>query len=237
MATLKAATGQTLPFLAASKSRVPEDGAESLGAHCEGPFINPLKNGIHKRSVLQMPSGIEALEACYGLENLNPSVAGCLPSIKLITIAAELDESNTVISTLKSRGIISSIGHSTSTYAQMAQAADLGATMITHLFNAMTEPHHRTPGIFGILGSQEQDEGRKTKRRPWFGLIADGIHVHPSMIRVAYSAHPDGCILVTDAMAVLGLPDGDYTWTNGEVIEKRGGKVTLKGTEGTIAGR
>ena len=235
--------GQNLPFLAASKTRVPEDGAESLGAHCEGPFINPLKNGIHKRSVLQKPTSIEALEACYGLENMKPSTTDHLPTVKMVTIATELDESHTVIPALQSRGIIPSVGHSTATYAQMSDAVDLGATMITHLFNAMVEPHHRTPGIFGILGLQEKEyedkdkEGQTARRRPWFGLIADGIHVHPSMARVAYNAHPNGCILVTDAMAVLGLPDGDYTWTNGEVIEKRGGKVTLKGTDGTIAGR
>ena len=167
---------------------------------------------------------------------MNPAAVSHAPTIKMVTIATELDDSHTVIPTLHSRGIIPSVGHSTATYAQMCQATDMGATMITHLFNAMSEPHHRTPGIFGVLGSQQEEKERQT-RRPWFGLIADGIHVHPSMVRVAYNAHPDGCILVTDAMSVLGCPDGDYVWTNGEVIEKRGGKVTLKGTDGTIAGR
>ena len=201
-----------------------------MGAHCEGPFLNPERHGIHKKEVLQKPNSIAALEACYGRDNLLPSAAQ--PSrIKMVTIAAELDETETVVRELRERGIIVSVGHSSATYPQMFHAAKQGATMITHLFNAMNQPHHRDTGMFGILGAQE---GLK---RPWFGIIADGIHVHPSMIKVAYNAYPQGCILVTDAMAVLGLDDGDYSWTNGEIVEKRGGKVTLKGTDGTIAGR
>jgi N-acetylglucosamine-6-phosphate deacetylase len=72
--------------------------------------------------------------------------------------------------------------------------------------------------------------------RPYYGIIADDIHVHPSFIRVAYNAHMDGTILVSDAMSMLGLPDGIYNWTNGEVIAKKGGKLTLRDTD-TIAGR
>lgn len=96
------------------------------------------------------------------------------------------------------------------------------------MFNAMLQPHHRDPGIFGLLGSE-------TCRRPYFGLICDGVHVHPNCIKMAYNAHRSGTILVTDAMSTLGLPDGTYPWTNGDDIEKREGKMVLVGTD-KIAG-
>jgi N-acetylglucosamine-6-phosphate deacetylase len=181
------------------------------------------------KELMQRPTGIEALEACYGAENMRSS-AMQPPAIKAVTIATELDDSQTVVQDLRSRGILVSVGHSTSTYSQMCKAVGLGATMVTHLFNAMNQPHHRESGIFGILGAASLS-------RPFYGIIADGVHVHPSMVTISYNAHPDGCILVTDAMAALGLPDGEYPWANGEVIEKRKGIVTLKGSGGRIAGR
>jgi N-acetylglucosamine-6-phosphate deacetylase len=196
-----------------------------LGAHCEGPFINPEKNGIHKKEVLQqISSGISELEACYKAENLR------LPVVKMVTMAPELDKTASVIQELASRGIIASIGHSNATYEQMCSAVQQGATMVTHLFNAISTPHHRSPGIFGVLGAQDG------LVRPCYGIIADDIHVHPSFIKVAYDAHPEGVILVSDAMSMLGLPDGKYHWTNGDYILKNGGKLTLEDTA-TIAGR
>ena len=214
-----------MPLLEARTSRDPEDGSESLGAHCEGPFLNPEKNGIHKKEALQTPSSYAKLEACYGSANLYS------PRVRMVTFAPELDQSKSVIKGLKSKGIVASIGHSTATHNQATSAVKQGATMITHMYNAMPQPHHRDTGIVGILGAQEGIS------KPYFGIIADGIHVHPNMVQLAYSAHPKGCILVTDAMSVLGLPDGDYPWTNGEIIEKRGPQVTLKGQAGKLAGR
>lgn len=103
--------------------------------------------------------------------------------------------------------------------------------MITHLFNAMRPLHHRNPGVFGVLGIAE------TLQRPYFGVIADGIHLHPTSIKIAFNAHPEGFILVTDAMHLVGLPDGVYEWTNGESIVKKGPRLTLEGTLDKIAGR
>jgi N-acetylglucosamine-6-phosphate deacetylase len=104
--------------------------------------------------------------------------------------------------------------------------------MITHLFNAMESLHHRNPGIFGLLG-QGADPAQP---KPFFGIIADGIHLHPSAINIAWNAHPEGFILVTDAMALVGLPDGVYDWTNGDRIVKKGYTLTLDGHENKIAG-
>jgi len=219
---------KVLHHLAATTKRDPTLGSSSLGAHCEGPFLNPSRNGIHKLSVLQTPNSFSALAACYGEHNLTPSQTAPA-TVKYITFAPELDSSKTVIQELASRGIISSPGHSAATYEQITEAVNAGATMITHMFNAMNQPHHRAPGIVGMLGAENPN-------RPFYGIIADGIHVHPSFIKLAYNAHPDGCILVTDAMAMMGLPDGRYEWTNGEVIIKKGALLTLDGTNGTIAG-
>jgi len=103
--------------------------------------------------------------------------------------------------------------------------------MITHLFNAMQPLHHRNPGMFGLLGQASTPEHPK----PFFGVIADGIHLHASAINIAWNAHPEGFILVTDAMSLVGLPDGVYDWTNGERIIKSGALLTLEGSD-KIAG-
>lgn len=136
---------------------------------------------------------------------------------------------STHIADLVSRGLIYSIGHSDANYEQALRATENGATMITHLFNAMRPFYHRNPGVFGLLGQSEHS-------RPYYGLIADGIHLHPTSIKIAYNAHPDGVVLVTDAMRLCGLPDGTYEWTNGERIVKTGARLTLEGHPDKIAG-
>lgn len=191
-----------------------------------------MKNGIHKRSVLQTPTSISSLLSTYGADNLNLPASGGPARVKYVTLAPELDPSRTVIRELKARGIGVSIGHTAATFQDVGNAVDDGAGMITHLFNAMEQPQGREAGVFGALGMQER-QGRK---RPFFGIITDGVHVSESMVRVAWEAHREGCILVTDAMSVLGCEDGDYSWTNGEVIEKRGARLVLKGSAGKIAG-
>jgi N-acetylglucosamine-6-phosphate deacetylase len=135
-----------------------------------------------------------------------------------------------LIPKITSRGIIYSIGHTEATYEEASLAVAQGATMITHLFNAMRPLHHRNPGVFGVLGLAE------SLPRPYFGIIADGIHLHPTSIKIAFNAHPEGFILVTDAMHLVGLEDGVYEWTNGERIVKKGSKLILEGTVDKIAG-
>ncbi len=135
-----------------------------------------------------------------------------------------------IIPEITSRGIIYSIGHTEATYEEASQAVAAGATMITHLFNAMRPLHHRNPGVFGVLGIAE------SLPRPYFGIIADGIHLHPTSIKIAFNAHPEGFILVTDAMHLVGLEDGVYEWTNGERIVKIGARLVLEGSD-KIAGR
>jgi N-acetylglucosamine-6-phosphate deacetylase len=218
---------KALPFLGPSgAARDPSLGSESLGAHCEGPFLNPTKNGIHNASILREPTnGISDLEACYGAGNLHSS-----SSVKLITLAPELGGALESIQPLTDRGIVVSIGHSEATYEEAKASIKAGAGMITHLFNAMQPLHHRNPGIFGLLGTPSS-----SIRKPYFGIIADGIHLHPTSIKIAWNAHPEGLILVTDAMRLAGMPDGTYDWTNGSRIIKQGPLLTLE-ENGKIAG-
>lgn len=218
---------QALPFLGPSGSaRDAAYGSESLGAHCEGPFLNPTKNGIHNASVLQAPvNGVSDLAVCYGPSNLQA------PSpIKLITLAPELPGALSAIQSLVDHNTIVSIGHSEATYEEAKASIKAGASMITHLFNAMRPLHHRNPGIFGLLGTASS-----SVKKPYFGIIADGIHLHSTSIKIAWNAHPDGLILVTDAMRLAGMPDGVYDWTNGSRIIKQGALLTLE-ENGKIAG-
>ncbi|KAH6617935.1 carbohydrate esterase family 9 protein [Chaetomium sp. MPI-SDFR-AT-0129] len=251
---------KVLPYLGPSgASRRPHDGAESLGAHVEGPFLNPTKNGVHNPAILRVAETFSDLEEMYGAANLTPASdfdpAPSSPSsssssvrsrsssdplssapIKMITAAPELGAMASLIPALTARGILVSIGHSEATYEEASTAVAAGATMITHLFNAMRPLHHRNPGIFGVLGVAPAPNDQD--KRPYFGLIADGIHLHPATVKIAWHAHPAGMILVTDAMHMVGLPDGRYPWTNGEgehYIVKKGNVLELEGT-GIIAG-
>lgn len=216
---------KALPFLGPSGAdRNPDDGAESLGAHVEGPFMSATKKGVHNLSILRAATdGFVSLEECYGAENLTSS------TVKMITAAPEVEGIMDSIPELVSRGIVFSIGHTEADYETAAEAIDKGAMMVTHLFNAMKPLHHRDPGIFGLLG---QNHGAK---RPYFGLIADGIHLHPTTVKIAWAAHPQGMVLVTDALALMGMDDGIYEWTNGDRIVKKGPNLTKEGTD-TIAG-
>jgi N-acetylglucosamine-6-phosphate deacetylase len=259
-----------LPHLGPSdQTRQPSDGAESLGAHVEGPFLSPAKNGIHNPDVLQQAHSFSDVETCYGAENL--------PKITMMTAAPELGNMTSLIRTITSKDIIFSIGHSDGTLEDAQSALAAGATMVTHMFNAMRPFGHRDPGIFGLLGQSEstsRPSSPKTSKpsspraskpssprsstastprsrlsicsntsepaepplaKPYFGLIADGIHLHGSSISIAYNAHPSGTILVTDAMYFAGCPDGTYEWTNGERIIKEGPVLRLE-ANGRIAG-
>lgn len=120
--------------------------------------------------------------------------------------------------------------------------------MITHLYNQMNPHHHREPGPLGILGgTTDIDPANETKllgegdplhhrpTRPYFGVIADGHHVHPASIRLAHLTHPEGLVLVTDALMLLGGEDGTVDWLTRR-LTKKGIKVMLEGTD-IIAGR
>jgi N-acetylglucosamine-6-phosphate deacetylase len=159
----------------------------------------------------------------------------------MVTLAPERAGALDSIQTLSEHGVIASIGHTAATYEQAVLGVKAGSKVVTHLFNAMNQLHHREPGIFGLIASSKDrvfdermdlaDDGR-----PYFGIIADGIHIHPASIRLAYNAHPEGLILITDAVMFMGMEDGTYEWTNGQRTVKEGMTLKLEGTS-TLAGR
>lgn len=156
------------------------DGAAILGMHLEGPFISAARRGVHPRLTLT-PAG-EALER-----------VAHLTSLRLITLAPELDGAGAAIAALARRGIVVSLGHSEATLEQADDAIAAGARMGTHLFNAMRPMHHRDPGIAAaILSSQA-----------YAAVIPDGVHVHPAMLRLAVRARGAARIILTTDRAPL----------------------------------
>ncbi|KAI8595143.1 hypothetical protein EDD21DRAFT_409311 [Dissophora ornata] len=210
-------------------------GASTLGAHVEGPFINEARIGAHELKVLQASAknGYKDFQAVYGFEGETPEEQNKLTreklsSVKIITCAPELEGIMDSIPDLVKAGITVSVGHSMANISQAEEAVEKGATFITHLFNAMPQFHHRDPGVIGLLGS------RFDLPRPYYGLICDGIHVHPNSVKIAYDSHPEGVILVTDAMSAMGLSPGNYQLGNMNVTKEED-RVYIEGTD-TLAG-
>lgn len=164
-------------------------GATPLGLHLEGPFLSPAAAGAHPPDLLRAPDADEA-------SGWSPE-AGIL----LVTLAPELDGALDVVETLRSNGVVVSIGHSQATAAQVDAAIAAGATSVTHLFNAMSPLHHREPGVAGTALHDA---------RLSVGLIADGVHVDPRVVRIAERALGDRLLLVSDAVALLGVDGHDH---------------------------
>ncbi|CAG9771367.1 unnamed protein product [Ceutorhynchus assimilis] len=172
-------------------------GATILGAHVEGPFINTIKKGAHpEECISNFQQGMLQVESTYG----------SLENVRILTLAPELVNSSVVIRKLKEKNIVVSLGHSMADLNTSEEAMLSGASLITHLFNAMLPFHHRDPGLVGLLASDKMTETNSIS----FGIIADGIHTHPAALRIAYRIHPDGLILITDAISALGLETGKH---------------------------
>ena len=195
-------------------------GATLLGAHTEGPWLNPTKKGAHDSSLMLSPTGSSAV-AVYG----EPNVCS---SIKMVTLAPELPGSLELIRTLtRDHGIVVSLGHSAAAYECGLEALRAGARTLTHVFNAMNPLHHRSPGLAGLISSPEA---------PFYSLIPDGIHLHPATLAMAFRANPERCILITDSIEVAGLPDGLHPGHSQipHAQRKEGNKVTIDGTDTLI---
>lgn len=194
----------------------PTTGAQILGVHLEGPCLNYQKRGAHPAEYL-LPLTID---------NINSVLGKYAHIVKVITLAPELDSTGEVIPYLRSLGITVSLGHSQATVAQAQQAFALGATMVTHAFNAMPPLHHRQPGLLGAA---------ITHPGVMCGFIADGEHVSPVMLQILLRAslEQQGLFLVSDALAPLGLPDGVYPWDNRQITVTNG---TARLPDGTLSG-
>lgn len=185
-----------------------------LGAHLEGPFLARERRGAHPEQHLAAPSPEALAERIGGFED----------QIALVTLAPELQGAEAVIAALRQRGIAVSLGHSTATEAQAQAAFEAGVAMLTHSFNAMAGLHHRAPGpvaaavLHGGIA---------------LGLIADGVHVAPAMAVLLQRLAPDQLVLVSDALAPYGLPDGTHRWDERALIVEQG---SCRLEDGTLAG-
>jgi N-acetylglucosamine-6-phosphate deacetylase len=180
---------EALPAIGAAATGS-SSGARVLGVHLEGPFINPKKRGAHAAAHILRP---DAELLCHLLD---------LGPVRMVTIAPELEGAGELAALAANRGAVVSAGHTDVAFEPAYGALDGRVAGVTHLFNAMSAMHHREPGLPGAVFAHP---------RAVCGLIADGLHVHPEMVGLAFRMlGPDRLCLVTDAIAAAGMEDGEY---------------------------
>ncbi|MFJ1607916.1 N-acetylglucosamine-6-phosphate deacetylase [Streptomyces sp. NPDC088253] len=196
-------------------SELAEQG-DIAGIHFEGPFISPCRKGAHSEELLRDPDPAEVrklIDAARGRASM-------------VTLATELPGGIDSVRLLAEHGVIAAIGHTDATYEQTVEAIDAGATVATHLFNAMPALGHRTPGPIAALLEDE---------RITVELINDGTHLHPAALQLAFHhAGADRVAFITDAMDAAGFGDGRYRLGPLEVEVSEGVARLVEG--GSIAG-
>jgi N-acetylglucosamine-6-phosphate deacetylase len=194
----------------------PFDAAKPVAIHLEGPFVSHAKRGVHPVASILDPS----------LATFDRFQQAARGNIRLITIAPELPNALELIRHATAQGVRVSMGHSNATAAEALAGIAAGAVSATHTFNAMRALSHREPGILGVVLDTDH---------LYAEAICDGVHVHPSMVRLWLKAKGDRrAILVTDGMSATGEPDGDYLLGD-LAVELREGVCLLRGTD-TLAG-
>lgn len=185
-------------------------GAQLMGAHMEGPFINIQFKGAQNSEYIIPPS--------WDLVKAYKDV------IKLVTLAPELPGSEELIKELKKNNIVVSMGHSAAFYDEAVKGVEAGISHCTHLFNAMTGVHHRNPGVASVALATDV----------YCELIADKIHVHPGLYELVKKAKGiDRITLITDCIEAGGMVDGTYSLGGQPVIVKNG---AARLEDGTLAG-
>ncbi|MHB8974618.1 MAG: N-acetylglucosamine-6-phosphate deacetylase [Pirellulaceae bacterium] len=190
-------------------------GARLLGTHLEGPFISLKKRGMIRPDCIGLP-------CARTLDEIQSLVKGTL---RMMTIAPELPDCLPLVRNLVSAGCVAAIAHTNATYDETMNGFEAGVSHVTHLFNAMPSLHHRDPGpllaIFNNPAITVQ-------------LIADGVHLHPALVSfVCRTLGVDRCVLITDGIQALGLPNGTYTY-NGMEYAACGGVARYY--DGTLIG-
>ena len=186
------------------------NGAQVLGCHAEGPFINPKKKGAQAESCIQRP---DAEKLCPWAD-----------VIRLMTLAPEMDGALECIRAARKMGITLSMGHTDATYDRALAGIGAGVTHATHTFNAMPPLNHREPGVVGAaLGDN----------RVFCELICDTFHVHPALFTMVAKTAGDRLVLITDSIPVAGLPDGPHDQMGATVVVDG---MKLRFPDGTIAG-
>jgi N-acetylglucosamine-6-phosphate deacetylase len=200
---------------AAVKALAAEPGtARVLGLHLEGPYLNAARAGGHLVPNLRRP----ALEELIYVDS---------EVVRLVTLAPELPGSLPFIRALVGQGVGVGLGHSEASYEQARAAVDQGASWGPHVFNHMSGLHHRHPGIAGLMLADD---------RVRVGLIADGVHLHPAVLRfVAAAKGPERVTLVSDSVAATGMGKGDYTLGSQRlVVENNAARLPAGGLAGSL---
>ncbi len=198
--TVTAGVDKTLVSLEKLADLIEQDArpgqARPIGLHLEGPFISHQKRGVHPPAEIQPPS-IPLFDRFWQASRGH---------IKLMTIAPETPGAIELIRHAAALGVALSLGHSDADAAQTLAGIAAGGRSFTHTFNAMRSLDHRDPGITaGALGLFSESADLYSE------IICDGIHVHPTMVRLWHNAkHRDRAVLITDAISATGMPDGDY---------------------------
>jgi N-acetylglucosamine-6-phosphate deacetylase len=187
------------------------------GLHLEGPFLSPARRGA------QDPRHMIAPDVAV-FERLHAAARGHL---RVITLAPELPGALAVIQAATRAGVTVAVGHTDATAAVTLAAIDAGATHATHLYNGMRPPHHREPGAVGALLDRDEVTCE---------VIADGVHLDDIVVRLtARAAGPGRLVLVSDAMAAAGMPDGSYQ-LGSQRVTVAGGVARLLEDRASIAG-
>ena len=212
-------------LLAVRRAReTPPRGARVLPAHLESNFINPEYKGAQPEACLRGPREI-VRDGEFGAQEILDVIRAARPDVGIMTIAPELDGALELIVDLVKHGHRVSLGHSGATFDQGIAAIEAGATQATHLFNRMPPLGHRSPGLAGAVLSHD---------RVATEIVCDGVHVHPTMIRMAVAAkRPERVMAITDGTAGAGLPQGAETMLGGRRITVRNAAYL---DDGTIAG-
>ena len=180
------------------------DGAEVLGAHLEGPYISSRRPGAQDLDFIRPPS----------LDEFNEIWDASKRTVKIVTLALEVEGAKRLIKKLRGLGVVASVGHSNATYGEVVKAIKYGVKHAAHTFNAMRSFHHREPRVVGAVLIHDELTAE---------LICDNIHVHPAAMKLLVRAKgTDKVVLVTDAIQVAGMPEGKYTIGKKDVIVTNG---------------
>jgi N-acetylglucosamine-6-phosphate deacetylase len=212
LASLVTAPLADLEAQAAMLAGVADEGVVA-GLHLEGPFLSPVRRGAQDARCMLAPD-------VAVFERLRAAARGHL---RVLTLAPELPGAIGLIEAAARAGVIVAVGHTDATAEVTAAAIDAGATHATHLFNGMRPLHHREPGAAGALLDRDEVTCE---------VIADGVHLHDMTIRLAArAAGPGRLVLITDAMAAAGMPDGSYQ-LGSMLVRVAGGVARLAGHSG-----
>ncbi|MGB7448046.1 MAG: N-acetylglucosamine-6-phosphate deacetylase [Ornithinimicrobium sp.] len=214
LASLVSAPQEELVRQVAMLAELVQDGLLS-GIHLEGPWLAPGKRGAHDPHTLRDPVAQEVDEVLRAGRG----------AVRMVTLAPERPGGLDAVRQLVAAGVVAAIGHTEADYEQTRAAIEAGASVATHLFNAMPAVHHRRPGPVPALLADDRVTAE---------VVADGLHVHPAILQwVLGTAGPTRVALVTDAMSAAGMGDGSYS-LGGLPVQVRDGAARL--ADGTIAG-